>query len=83
MPLWIAGLSTCRHCNNVLRSDDDVFALPPAWFPPWKPMRNFTGVVFHRACWQVWPMREQFVERVNTTDSGYQFLNDDDWTFRG
>ena len=71
------------HCGRVLQQTDQVFQLPPAWLPLWEPMTNYREATFHVTCWPMWQYREQFIERVNATDSGYRFAEDDSWSFVG
>ena len=83
MPFWIPVKTTCRHCGQTLQRGDDVLMLPPAWLEPWEPMHNFREASFHRVCWESWPLRWRFVERVNATDSGYRMQSDGRWEFVG
>jgi hypothetical protein len=57
--------------------------LPEAWLDAWDPMTNFRGAAFHRECWSQWKWRDRFVERVNSTGSGYRMAIDGHWEFVG
>lgn len=84
MAFWIPGMSTCTHCGVVLQPDDEVVLLPPAWLEATDPMTNFREASFHRKCWLTWPLRQQFVARVNDSGrSGYRIDLEGKWEYIG